>query len=133
MHEPKFLTLSHVIRIHDDMIAEYGGTAGILNCGALESAVAMPQQSFGGEFLHSSLPEMAAAYSFHIIMGHCFIDGNKRTGMASGSIFILMNEHTFTQALDPSVAVSIAKHEISKEELAALYAANIEPFKLNID
>jgi death-on-curing protein len=63
--EPEFLTLDEILEIHRDQIERYGGDEGIRDSGLLESAVAMPQQSFGGEYLHRDIFEMAAAYAFH--------------------------------------------------------------------
>lgn len=59
--------------------------------GLLQSALAMPQASFGGEWLHRDIFEMAAAYAFHISQNHPFIDGNKRTGLASALVFLDLN------------------------------------------
>ena len=51
----------------------------------------MPRASFGGEFLHADLFEMAAAYFFHLVQNNPFVDGNKRTGAATALIFLDMN------------------------------------------
>ncbi len=64
--EPSFLTFADVIRIHVDQIERYGGQVGIRDLGLLQSALAMPEASFGQEWLHRDLHEMAAAYAFHI-------------------------------------------------------------------
>ena len=64
--EPEFLTVEDVRQIHDEQPAAYGGAAGIRDQALLESAVAMPQASFGEAYLHEDLPHMAAAYAFHI-------------------------------------------------------------------
>ena len=64
MNEPEFLTLDDVLLIHDEQLEAYGGIQGIRDQGLLESAVMMPQASFGGEYLHQDLFEMAAAYAF---------------------------------------------------------------------
>ena len=74
--DPTFLTLDEVIEIHRDMIERYGGSFGIRDEGLLESAVAMPQAGFGEQYPHSSVFEMAAAYLFHIVKNHPFVDGN---------------------------------------------------------
>ena len=66
MIEPEFLSVADVLEIHEEQILAYGGIRGIRDNGLLESAVMMPQASFGGEYLHSGLFEMAAAYAFHI-------------------------------------------------------------------
>ena len=88
---PVFLGLDEVIEIHWDMIERYGGSAGIRDMGLLQSAVAMPQAGFGSEFLHADLFEMAAAYLFHIVQNHPFIDGNKRVGSMAAFTFLTLN------------------------------------------
>ena len=88
---PAFLGLADVLRIHVDQIERYGGRAGIRDQGLLQSALAMPGASFGGEFLHRNLYEMAAAYAFHLSQNHPFVDGNKRTGLASALVFLELN------------------------------------------
>ena len=67
---PVFLSLEEVVEIHRDMIDRYGGSAEIRDMGLLQSSVAMPQASFGAEYLHTDLFEMAAAYLFHIVQNH---------------------------------------------------------------
>ena len=79
LNDTVFLTLAEVIKVHLDQIQHYGGIAGIRDTELLESALAMPEASFGGERLHVDLFEMAAAYAFHICRNHPFIDGNSRT------------------------------------------------------
>ena len=89
--EPRFLQLADVVRIHVDQIERYGGPAGIRDLGLLQSAIAMPQASFDGEWLHRDLYEMAAAYAFHVSRNHAFTDGNKRTALASALVFLEIN------------------------------------------
>lgn len=62
--EPLFLTLSEVLEIHADQLRLFGGSDGIRDQGALESAIAMPEATFAGTFLHENLWDMAAAYAF---------------------------------------------------------------------
>jgi death-on-curing protein len=90
--DPTFLSLDEVLEIHQEQIERYGGSDGIRDPGALESAVATPQATFGGEFLHTSIPAMAAAYLFHLCQNHPFIDGNKRVGANSAVTFLLLND-----------------------------------------
>jgi death-on-curing protein len=71
-----FLTLAEVIDIHTDQIERYGGSPGVRDMNLLSSAVAMPSASFGSDYLHADICEMAAAYAFHIAQNHPFIDGN---------------------------------------------------------
>jgi len=89
---PCFLDLDRVVRLHTSLIQVYGGDPGLRDAGLLHSAIAVPQASFGGELLHQGLFEMAAAYLYHIVQNHPFIDGNKRTGAAAAIIFLAMND-----------------------------------------
>lgn len=77
--QPLFLDLARILRTHRSLIEYYGGAEGVRDVGLLHSAVAMPQASFGGAFLHQDLFEMAAAHLYHIVQNHPFLDGNKRT------------------------------------------------------
>ena len=88
---PVFLSLAEVLDIHRDQIGRYGGHAGLRDLGLLQSALAMPAAGFGGRYLHSDLIEMAAAYLFHIVQNHPFIDGNKRTGTVAAIVFLSLN------------------------------------------
>ena len=62
-----FLETANVLLIHGNQIDLYGGEHGVRDMGLLESAVAQPRAAFGGEFLHTDIFEMAAAYMFHIV------------------------------------------------------------------
>src|SRR4051794_16838391 len=57
-----------------------------------ESAISAPSASFGGQYFHGDLFEMAATYMFHLIKNHAFVDGNKRVGVATALVFLGMNE-----------------------------------------
>jgi death-on-curing protein len=80
--DPKFVSLNDVLYIHDKQLEKYGGSPGIRDQGLLESAIATPEASFGGQFVHENLFQMSAVYAFHIAENQPFIDGNKRTGFA---------------------------------------------------
>lgn len=89
--DPEFLSIDDVLLIHEDQIKRYGGSPDLRDRGLLHSAVDTPQAMFGGEYLHSDYVEMAAAYLFHIVQNHPFMDGNKRTGTASAMVFLDLN------------------------------------------
>jgi len=89
--EPDFLTLDEVVGIHADQIRTYGGAAGLRDLDLLRSAIAMPETTFDGEYLHPSLFEMAAAYLFHLACNHPFVDGNKRTALMCALVFLGLN------------------------------------------
>ena len=88
---PRFLSLTDVVRVHVNQIERYGGMAGVRDFGLLQSALAMPEASFDGEWLHRDIYEMAAAYAFHIARNRPFVDGNKRTGLACALVFLELN------------------------------------------
>jgi death-on-curing protein len=97
---PLFLTLDEVLTIHADQIERYGGMSGVRDLGLLQSAIAQPQASFSGQLLYSTLFEMAAAYLFHLVKNHPFVDGNKRVGTAAALVFLEMNDIEVTVAED---------------------------------
>ena len=92
MSGPFFLELDDVLAIHSHQIAHYGGSDGVRDLGLLRSALATPQASFAGEFLHPTLHEMASAYLFHLVQNHAFIDANERIRLAATIAFLGMND-----------------------------------------
>ena len=122
MIEPEFLTLEDVLQIHKVQIEAYGGIRGIRDQGLLESAVMMPQATFGGEYLHQNLFEMASAYAFHIAENQPFLDGNKRTALVSALVFLDINGF---EILDQEMRlydamIAIANKQMDKYDLAKL-------------
>ena len=89
--EPRFLSVADVLGFHEDQLANYGGAPGVRDMALLESAVATPRAGFGDQYLHADLFEMAAAYLYHIVMNHPFVDGNKRTGTVAALAFLMHN------------------------------------------
>ena len=88
---PRFLGLDEVLTIHRDQVARYGGTLGLRDLGLLESALAMPGAGFGGQYLHEDLFAMAAAYLYHLVPNHPFVDGNQRSGAVAAIVFLALN------------------------------------------
>ena len=123
MTEPTFLTTAQVVEIHDGLIELHGGSFGLRDAGALESAVATPMVTFGGEYLHSSIPAMAAAYLFHIAQNHAFIDGNKRSGAKTSIIFLRVNGWELTCSEDRlfDATLAVANGVLGKRELTAFF------------
>jgi len=121
--EPLFLILEEVLEIHRDEIERHGGTLGIRDNGLLESAVAAPEAGFGGHYLHGNLYEMAAAYLFHLVQNHPFLDGNKRAGAAAALVFLTMNgikTKMMNQALVDMV-LAVAKGKMDKPAIAEFF------------
>jgi death-on-curing protein len=126
----RFLGMDEVFAIHADQLDRYGGGTGIRDQGLLESALGAPESTFGGELLHPTLPEMAAAYLFHLVKNHPFVDGNKRTGLAVALGFLGVNglwlETTEDAVVD--LVLGVAEGRISKAEVAEFIRRHAQPF-----
>ena len=85
-------TVEAVKAIHDEVLAAHGGGAGLREEALLESAVAAPQATMMGEPLFTDPVEIAAAYLFYLCRNHPFVDGNKRTALATCLVFLSGNE-----------------------------------------
>lgn len=118
--EPEFLTLGDVIEIHADQIERYGGDLGVRDRALLESAVAMPMAGFGGQYFHTDIFEMAAAYLFHIVRNHPFVDGNKRAGAVVAIVFLDLNGEDLDCSQDEleEFVLAVARGEKDKPEIA---------------
>lgn len=90
------LTLEQLLEIHTLAIDATGGSAGIRDLGRLEAAIATQTQNVFGEELYSSITDKAAAFIRAVIADHPFVDGNKRTAMLTGIIFLEINGLSFT-------------------------------------
>jgi len=86
------LSVEIVREIHREVLAAFGGLDGVRDSGLLESAVAAPQASFGGESPFLDVVEVAAAYLFYLCRNHPFLDGNKRTAMTAAIVFLRLND-----------------------------------------
>ncbi|BBD65104.1 death-on-curing family protein [Nostoc commune NIES-4072] len=128
MQTPKFLTISQVLDIHQRQIQRFGGTSGVRDEGLLDSALAQPQVTFGGELLHPTIHEQAAAYLYHLAMNHPFIDGNKRTAFAVMLTFLNLNCYTFNLSQEQAynLVIQVVQNEISKEELSAFIELHLQ-------
>lgn len=91
MNDLHFLTLNELLQIHTYQIEHFGGDGGVRDATLIESAIATPRQMFGGNYLHSDLASMAAAYLFSLVSNHPFNDGNKRTGVHAAIVFLELN------------------------------------------
>ena len=98
------LTKSQVLLIHDQLIAETGGSSGLRDEGILDSALSAPFQTFGGEDVYPSLQQKAARLCFGLVKNHPFVDGNKRIGAHVMLVFLALNgvelQHSQTELSD---------------------------------
>jgi death-on-curing protein len=135
---PRFLVLDEVLRIHADQIAHYGGALGVRDEGGLVSAIAQPEVAFDGHRLHDTLAAQAAAYLFHLVKNHAFVDGNKRVGTAAALVFLDLNGYELDPRLDEedgpsshtrleSVVLRVACGEMSKAALTLFIGEHLRP------
>lgn len=103
MKSVQYITLDVALAIHDDMIERYGGGHGIRNLGLIQSALARPQASFGGEDLYPTLLDKAAALFHSLIFNHAFLDGNKRTSITTTARFLYINGYELIAEKDEFV------------------------------
>ena len=117
---PRFLSLDDVLDSHAEQIAAYGGSDGVRDLGLLQSAVSQPEATYSGRYLHNDLFEMAAAYLFHIVQNHPFIDGNKRVGLEAALLFLEINGVSVEATDDALVdlVLETAQGQKSKERIA---------------
>lgn len=118
-----FLTLDEVLEIHRDQIERYGGALGIRDVSLLQSALAMPKSSFYGQYLHEDVFAMAAAYLFHIVRNHPFVDGNKRVGAVAAIVFLVLNGVNFDADEETFEAIvrAVAEGKADKPEVTEFF------------
>lgn len=115
-----YLTLEQIIIIHEDQIVRYDGSSGLRDVSLLESAVFRPQSSFGGEDLYPTIFDKASALIHSLILNHPFIDGNKRTGIASMLVFLELNGYRLQviQKALVNTALEVGSKKLNVEKLA---------------
>jgi death-on-curing protein len=118
-----FLTLDDILESHQYQIDTYGGSHGIRDNDLLESAIAQPEASFGGQYLHADIFEMASAYLYHLVMNHPFVDGNKRVGLEAALIFLEINDARLIADDDELVdlVLKTTAGQVGKREIAEFF------------
>jgi death on curing protein len=115
-----YLSRGQILDLHGIQIARFGGSPGLRDKGALESAIARPHMTFGGEDLYTDVPAKAAALMHSLVMNHPFVDGNKRVGAHAAVLFLRANHFQpgFTREELTEVTLGLARGEVSAEALA---------------
>lgn len=123
MAEIDFLTRDDVLFVHLDQTRRYGGDPGVRDVGLLDSALAQPQSGIVGQRLHAFPFEMAAAYLFHIVQNHPFVDGNKRTGAVAALLFLELNgiDLTAPEGSLYDVTIEVANGKANKQDVAEFF------------
>ena len=117
----RYLTVDEVSVLHSMIISTTGGSAGLRDRGALESAVAQPQMTFGGADLYVTIAQKAGALGHSLISNHPFIDGNKRVGHAAMEVMLLLTGHAIVATIDEQekVILAVASGTMSREDFTA--------------
>lgn len=127
--EPEWLEVGIVLDFHSEQLALFGGPDGIRDIGLLESALAPPVNKFA--YGERDITALAAAYGFGIARNHPFIDGNKRTALASMIVFLGMNglDLDAPQEAVTAIILSMAAGEVSEELLARWLKDHVVPLE----
>jgi death-on-curing protein len=125
----RYLSVNEVLELHNRVMQASGGSLGILDLGALESAVAQPRMAFADQDLYPTLPDKAAALGFSLIQNHPFLDGNKRTGHAAIETFLVLNGHEIQAMIDEqqTVILGVAASKMKREAFLEWLREHIVP------
>jgi death-on-curing protein len=127
--EPRWLEIEIVIDFHAEQLALFGGPDGIRDRGLLESALARPVNKFA--YGETDLAALAAAYGFGIARNHAFVDGNKRTALASMIVFLNLNKLDLEAPEEAATAIvlAMAAGEVGEDVVARWIAGHVKPLK----
>ncbi len=114
----RYLTLNEVLELYRRIVEQSGGSMGIHDLGALESALAQPRMTFGGKELYPTIVEKASALGFSLIKNHPFVDSNKRTGHAAMETFLVLNGFEIDAPVDEQerIILQVASGEMGRDE-----------------
>ena len=114
----RYLTLNEALELYRRIMEQSGGSVGVNDLGALESALAQPRMTFGGEELYPTIAEKASALGFSIIKNHPFVDGNKRTGHAAMETFLVLNGYEIRADVNEQerILLQVAAGELGRDE-----------------
>jgi death-on-curing protein len=114
----RYLALNEVLDLYRQVMDQSGGAVGIRDLNALESAVAQPRMTFGGQGLYPTVVEKASALGFSLVMNHPFVDGNKRIGHAAMETFLVLNGFEINASVDEQERVisQLAVSDLDRDE-----------------
>jgi death-on-curing protein len=122
-----YLSVEHVLHLHQIQIERFGGRGGLRDRAGLESAIARPAATFDGDDLYSDLASKAAALMHSLVMNHPFVDGNKRVGAMAAELFLEINDRRLLGSDDDieEMTFAIARGEVDAERLAIWFRQRI--------
>lgn len=124
----KILTKRQIILLHEHLLRETGGTAGLRDEGLLDSAVSVPFQTFDDNELFPTITEKAARLCFGLVKNHAFVDGNKRIGAHATLVFLALNNVclSYTQDELTEIILGVASGEKGYSDLLIWVKTHIE-------
>lgn len=125
----RYLSLAEVTELHRLVIEATGGSHGLRDLGALESAIAQPRMTFGGEDLYRTPIDKAAALGFTLVQNHPFLDGNKRVGHAAMETFLVLNGFEIDAAAEEQeqLMLGLAAGDIDRSEFLNWLRDHVRP------
>jgi death-on-curing protein len=129
----RYLTTEEVLELHQMAIERSGGSLGVRDFGALESALAQPRMSFSGTELYPSLAAKAAALGFSLVCNHRFVDGNKRSGHAAMETFLVLNGREIAASVDEQeqIVLKLAAGNMDREQFTVWVESRIQQHDYN--
>lgn len=124
----RYLTVEEVLELHRLVLEQFGGLGGVRDLGGLESALAQPGMTFGGQDLYPSVAEKAAAIAHSLVCNHPFIDGNKRVGHLAMETFLVLNGWEVAADVDEQevIMLQLAAGGLKREEFAAWVQSHLK-------
>ncbi len=115
----RYVTIKEILALHKAAIERWGGAAEIRDSGLLQSAIAQPQMTFGGQELYPDVAVKASAFGYSLICNHPFVDGNKRVGYAAMETFLVMNGYELECSVDETeqIVLSVASGTTARDGL----------------
>jgi death-on-curing protein len=128
-HEPQWVLRDTVLLLHEQSLAEHGGTSGIRDEGLLDSALGKPMNLF--VYGEPALFDLAASYVYGLVKNHPFLDGNKRIGFVTGALFLALNGYQLvaTEADAAIRTLALAAGEMTEKAYAAWLESNSKRLK----
>lgn len=125
----RLLSIEEVLSLHERLIVQSGGSNGLRDRGALESAVAQPSMTFGQQDLYPGIVEKAVAMAFSLIVNHPFQDGNKRIGHAAMEVMLMMNGYEIVADDDDQerLILGVAGGTIKRPEFLDWVSGHVQP------
>lgn len=122
-----YLSVEQVLHLHQIQIERFGGSGGLRDRAGLESAIARPAATFGGDDLYPDLASKAGALMHSLVMNHPFVDGNKRVGAMAAELFLEINDRRLLGSDDDieRMTFALARGEVDAERLAIWFRQRI--------